>query len=119
MDRMSRTHILRWLVINAVLFAVLFMGVFAGVASSVAQPAGEAKRGATLANSQCSDCHGVSGSQRSPNAAAPTFRAIAATPGMTQLALEAALASSHRQMPNLLIDRADRADIIAYILSLK
>ena len=95
--------------------AVLSVAVQPGFA----QNSGNVQRGASLAGSQCAECHAVNKGERSPKVAVPTFSAIAATPGMTSLALEASLQTSHRQMPNLLIERADRADIIAYILSLK
>ncbi|MGZ5854019.1 MAG: c-type cytochrome [Xanthobacteraceae bacterium] len=103
---------------------VRWIAAFATVLSVAAQPGfaqngGNAQRGASLAGSQCAECHAVNKGERSPKATVPTFSAIAATPGMTSLALEAALQTSHRQMPNVLLERADRADIIAYILSLK
>jgi len=101
----------RWVVVSAIVLSVTAQP---GLAQN-----GNVQRGASLASSQCSECHAVNKGERSPKATVPTFSAIAATPGMTSLALEASLQTSHRQMPNLLIERADRADIIAYILSLK
>jgi hypothetical protein len=44
---------------------------------------------------------------------------IAATPGMTSIALTAALLTSHRLMPNIMLEPDERRDVIAYILSLK
>jgi hypothetical protein len=38
---------------------------------------------------------------------------------MTAIALSAALNTSHPTMPNIMLEAAERADIIAYILSLK
>ena len=55
----------------------------------------------------------------SPNANAPRFQAIASIPGMTATALSAALNTSHRAMPNIMLPADEQADIIAYILSLK
>jgi hypothetical protein len=52
-------------------------------------------------------------------ATAPTFRAIANTPGMTALALNVFLRTPHRSMPNLVISDGDRDNVIAYILSLR
>jgi hypothetical protein len=52
-------------------------------------------------------------------AAAPTFRAIANTPGMTALALTVFLRTPHRSMPNLVIADSDRDNVVAYILSLR
>jgi len=38
---------------------------------------------------------------------------------MTAIALSAGLNTSHRSMPNIMLERDEQADIIAYILSLK
>jgi hypothetical protein len=38
---------------------------------------------------------------------------------MTGLALQSMLQTSHREMPNLILQTGERADLIAYILSLK
>jgi len=55
----------------------------------------------------------------SPNPAAPAFETIANVPGMTAVALAAALQSSHQTMPNVMLDANQRTDITAYILSLR
>jgi cytochrome c len=44
---------------------------------------------------------------------------MASAPGMTAIALSAALSTSHRTMPNIMLEPDERTDIIAYILSLK
>jgi hypothetical protein len=38
---------------------------------------------------------------------------------MTSIALSATLNTSHRAMPNIMLEADEQADIIAYILSLK
>lgn len=38
---------------------------------------------------------------------------------MSAMALNVALLTSHRSMPNIIIDAQERADIIAFILTLK
>ena len=77
-------------------------------------------RGLVLAQRLCAECHAVQKEySRSPNANAPRFQAIAAIPGMTATALSAALNTSHRAMPNIMLAADEQADIIAYILSLK
>ena len=38
---------------------------------------------------------------------------------MSGIALNVALLSPHRAMPNIILDSQERADVIAYILSLK
>jgi mono/diheme cytochrome c family protein len=85
-----------------------------------AQETGQASRGLALAQRLCAECHAVEKQYaRSPNANAPRFQAVASTPGMTAMALSAALNTSHHSMPNILLTADERADIIAYILSLK
>jgi mono/diheme cytochrome c family protein len=107
----------RFEIITSIVAGALLIAASAGV--SQAQVFGDAQRGATVARSQCADCHGVELGQRSRNSAAPTFEVIAATSGMTGLAIEAALQTTHRQMPNVMLESADRTDIVAYIQSLK
>jgi cytochrome c len=97
----------------AIVFAML-------VSHGEAQEVGQASRGLVSAQSLCAQCHAVEkGQARSPNAEAPSFPAIAAVPGMTATALSAALNTSHRSMPNILLEPDDQANIIAYILTLK
>jgi len=84
------------------------------------QEIGQSSRGLVLAQRLCGECHAVQKEySRSPNANAPRFQAIAAIPGMTATALSAALNTSHRAMPNVMLAADEQADIIAYILSLK
>jgi hypothetical protein len=49
----------------------------------------------------------------------PAFREIANTPGMTATALQVFLTSSHPKMPNLTLSPEEKADVVAYILSLR
>ncbi|HEY1361873.1 MAG TPA: cytochrome C [Xanthobacteraceae bacterium] len=107
---MSRKHLL-------VLIAIA-LPAWVGGASS--QEIGRRAEGLASAQHLCSECHAVlRGQAQSPNRAAPPFQAIASTPGMTEMALSAALSTSHRTMPNVLLAPDQRADIIAYILSLR
>ena len=51
---------------------------------------------------------------------APTFDAVAGTPGMNERALVVWLQSSdHGSMPNLMLASEDREDVVAYIMSLR
>ena len=85
-----------------------------------AQSIGSPSQGLRLARTQCAECHLVEkGSGPSPNPAAPTFEDIANIRGMTSTALTAALRTSHDTMPNVIIKDNDKADVVAYILSLK
>lgn len=85
-----------------------------------AQGPGSLQKGAALAQSVCAQCHAVrNGQLRSPNPMAPSFSNIAKWPGMTDMALRAWLQSSHRAMPNIVLDDNERNNVITYILSLK
>ena len=85
-----------------------------------AQEIGQPGRSLALAQRLCSQCHAVRKEQaRSPNENAPRFQVIASVPGMTSIALSAALNTSHRTMPNIMLEADEQADVIAYILSLK
>jgi mono/diheme cytochrome c family protein len=85
-----------------------------------AQEMDSASQGLRLAHGQCAECHLVDKVPgRSPNTAAPTFEGIANVTGMTNAALTAALRTSHRTMPNVIIKGGDIGDLVAYILSLK
>jgi len=84
------------------------------------QEIGQSSRGLVLAQRLCAECHAVQREySRSPNANAPRFQAIASIPGMTATALSAALNTSHRAMPNIMLAADEQTDIITYILSLK
>ncbi len=80
---------------------------------------GDARAGLTLAQNTCVTCHAIRGGQQSANANAPSFEKIASVPGMTAIALQASLQTSHRSMPNLILSTEDRRNVAAYILSLK
>jgi mono/diheme cytochrome c family protein len=103
-----------------------YVGFVAMIALPLAAGCGEAQeigqpgRGLALAQRLCSQCHAVRKEQaRSPNDNAPRFQVIASVPGMTSIALSAALNTSHRTMPNILLQADEQADVIAYILNLK
>ena len=49
----------------------------------------------------------------------PAFREIANTLAMTATTLQVFLTSSHPRMPNLILTPEEKADVIAYILSLR
>lgn len=85
-----------------------------------AQDGGNPGAGLLLARQICSECHAIEKAQaRSPNTAAPRFETIANIPGMTAMALSAALQTSHQTMPNVMLKANELSDITAYILSLQ
>ena len=107
-------RITTWQIIRACGFGVVTIAV----TSSYAQDA-DPRRGLVVAQDICAACHAVRRGESSPNAAAPTFQTIAAVPGMTAIALQASLQTSHTSMPNLILQAEDRANVVAYIMSLK
>ena len=101
-------------------FTAALIAFAVGAVSGNAQEIGQPGHGLALAERLCAQCHAVSGrGDKSPNPDAPTFRDIASIPGMTSIALTAALQTSHATMPNVMLAAEERADVIAYILSLK
>jgi mono/diheme cytochrome c family protein len=107
--------IMKWMMFPA---AVVICGAVTSVGH--AQSAGRPQQGLTMAQRVCAECHAVQKDDlRSPNADAPPFARLATTPGMTTIALTAALRTSHRTMPNIVLQADEAADVIAYILSLK
>lgn len=103
------------------------LGVAAAAAILLMTPAGayaggpgSPQKGETIARKSCGACHAINaGNAASPNLKAPPFARLAQTPGMTAIALKVALQTSHRTMPNLVLRKGHRDDVIAYILSLK
>ena len=65
----------------------------------------------TWAQSTCAVCHGTRKGETSANRQAPPFDAIAQVKGMSAMALNVALLSSHRSMPNIVLDAKERADL--------
>lgn len=76
-------------------------------------------RGRAYAQQACASCHATEPGQQSADPKAPTFEAIAKTPGMTIKALKVWLRTSHPTMPNLVIDSDKVDDLSAYIMSLE
>jgi mono/diheme cytochrome c family protein len=100
--------------------AIAGFGIMLLASGAHAQELGNAKEGAAFAQAACSECHAVEEKQdRSPHPKAPSFRRVAATPGMTSMALHAWFLSAHPTMPDLLLGHDDQDNLVAYILSLK
>jgi mono/diheme cytochrome c family protein len=83
-----------------------------------AQEPGDAQTGRAYVHSHCTQCHAL-GPGLSPHLDAPSFFALANTPGMTGRALAAALQTSHETMPDFALEGRDRNNIISYIMSLR
>jgi mono/diheme cytochrome c family protein len=100
--------------------ALLMVAVGALLDTQVfAQDIGDATRGWRLAVRTCAGCHWVRQEGKSGNQRTPTLTAIANTKGMSAIALNVALLTSHRSMPNIVLNAQERADVIAFILTLK
>jgi cytochrome c2 len=108
------------------LFIALFLIVIAPAAQAqLGQRDGDAQRGGQLALRVCEPCHTV-GSQPSsvPSAMTgygPSFLAIANSPNATAQSLRTFLSSPHAlsRMTHPNLTEEQRADVIAYILSLR
>jgi hypothetical protein len=96
--------------------AVIGMAIVVAHAQAPADP----HKGRTLAQQFCAEFHALGkDNDRSSTSEAPSFTAIAATPGMTAMALNVFFQTPHRAMPNLVLTTDQKNDIIAYIMSLK
>jgi mono/diheme cytochrome c family protein len=94
-------------------------GIVAMALPAAAQDA-QVRAGRLTAAANCAECHGIHGGQlKSPAAGAPSFERIANTPGMTPLALQVALQTSHRTMPNVMLEPDELRGIVSYILTLR
>jgi mono/diheme cytochrome c family protein len=98
----------------------MVIGVVFAATCAQAQEIGDWQKGRAFARQVCAECHAVGRrSPRSPNGEAPSFVSVANTPGMTAVALNVFLQTSHRSMPNLILATEQKNNVIAYILSLK
>jgi mono/diheme cytochrome c family protein len=108
--------------VNRTCLVILGATVYLGVASGTlkAQTAGDAVRGAALAESWCQTCHIIDkkGTGQSVDPA-PAFPLIASDPKKTPGYLQRWLSTSHPQMPNFNLGRREIVDLIAYIQTLK
>ncbi|MBI4723517.1 MAG: cytochrome C [Rhodomicrobium sp.] len=92
----------------------------AALTSGARAQEGSIEAGRDYAQAICAQCHAIrKGEAWSPNLEAPPFSKIANTPGMTGAALALILRTPHREMPDLIIPAKEKADVVAYILSLK
>jgi mono/diheme cytochrome c family protein len=98
----------------------LAVGAVGCLSDLQAQESGEPKRGLAVARAQCASCHAVERGQRaSPNPFAPPFEHVANIPGMTALALNHLMSSSHETMPLIVLPPDEQWHLVAHILSLR
>jgi mono/diheme cytochrome c family protein len=104
----------------ALMTCTIMLAALAAAPRIQAQELSDWQRGRLLARQVCAECHAVERNQvRSHNRLAPSFTAVASTPGMTAMALNAFLHTPHRAMPNLILSDDQVRGVITYILSLK
>jgi mono/diheme cytochrome c family protein len=85
-----------------------------------AQDARDVKRGLSLAQTLCAECHAIKkGEFRSRNGQAPTFETLASAPGISPMTIRAALQTSHREMPNMNLKFEEIDDLLTYLATLK
>ena len=94
-----------------------FVVTFVPCAMAAEDP-GDPQAGFDYAKAHCSSCHAIS-AEKSPLPRATRFREVADRPGMTGTALRVWLETSHPTMPNIVVEKQDMLNVIAYILSLK
>jgi mono/diheme cytochrome c family protein len=91
-----------------------------GTSAASAQESGDPRLGLEVATEACASCHAILRVEdRSRNPNAPPFAEIANVPGMTAMALQVALQSPHKTMPNLMLEADELRNLIAYFLTLK
>jgi mono/diheme cytochrome c family protein len=87
-----------------------------------------AQRGRAIADLWCSECHRVAPDQPSgarpghtlpPAVPGPSFMAVAARPYADAEYLAGFMSELHVPMPIFRLSRAEKSDLVAYILSLK
>lgn len=102
------------------ILSMLTLLLLMGAKQPLAQEVGDPQAGLSLAREACASCHAVlDGETTSPRSQAPSFERIAQVPGMTPLALTVALRTSHKTMPNIMLDPKEMRDVTAYIASLR
>lgn len=94
--------------------------LLACIPASSAQMPGNPQRGRASAATMCAECHRTEpGPGSSPLKTAPAFTSVAKTKGMSAMALNVWLVTSHPTMPNIVLAPDTADDIVAYVLSLR
>lgn len=107
---------------HALAAAALIGAAIAGAPAQADSDAPDAEAGRAFARAICAECHMVEPEQvHTSPAPAPPFEAIARRDTLDAAWLRAFLTGPHPSMPNLalLLDDAEREDVIAHILSLR
>ncbi|MGK7864926.1 c-type cytochrome [Falsiroseomonas sp. E2-1-a4] len=105
----------------ALVLRVLYvLGLFCGAGAAQAQT-GDPQRGQAFAAANCARCHAIGRTGASPLAAALAFRDIHLRYPVSQLAeaLAEGIVTGHSAMPEFQLDRAQIADLLAYLGTLE
>ena len=98
---------------------LLATALMLGIASPASAQNADVAAGKAYAEEVCASCHAVlAGEDTSPIFEATPFEQVAATPGMTEMALSVFLQTPHIDMPNFVLEQEDARNVIAYIRSL-
>ena len=97
----------------------LVLTAFCAIGIIAPAHAQDATTGASIVTTVCASCHAVGDEARSPETKAPRFADIAAMPSTTELSLKVFLRSSHKNMPNIMLEPDEIDAVSAYILGLK
>jgi mono/diheme cytochrome c family protein len=99
----------------------IWLTLLGALAASPEALAADPASGKTLAQRLCVNCHVVvpreTGGQ--VTAGVPAFKDIAAKPGQTAQDIQNRMMNPHPPMPNVQLTNHERADLAAYIMSLK
>jgi mono/diheme cytochrome c family protein len=112
-------RVLKGRLMHVALRQILVLAIGAiGLATSPVMAA-DAAHGGDLAKRWCASCHLVNGDQKQASADVPSFASIAARSDFSPEKVAYFLLDPHPKMPNFPLNRAEAADIAAYIGSLR
>jgi mono/diheme cytochrome c family protein len=110
------------IVLLVLIVIIVLFGIRLHVAASqTVRPdsGGDATAGQRLAEAWCTECHSIGWKAARSRTDAPNLTDVANRPSTTALSLNTFLRSSHKTMPNFIVERGEADDIVAYVLSLK
>ena len=97
----------------------LASALIAAASANAQQLAGDVAAGRRLAETVCSVCHRIDNRSGPREGSGPSFADIARMPSTTPLAIGVFLQSSHKNMPNLILNQTEIDDVRSFILSLR
>ena len=103
---------------HTIWLAAMALAAFA-IQAAGAQTVGSQVRGQERADRLCGDCHVVTPGREGSRSLGPNLVEYVRDPAITEMALRSYLQTSHPVMPNVMLDRNDTDDIVAYLLAQK